>query len=148
MMSRGKSMRILFDAGLAVLCAGCAGVTPPAQIVPDKPMLAAADLRELSQAEKTTLAKILTVGFKDPDSAKFQWPPFPKTSTDGPVTYCTMVNSKNSYGGYTGSKVMMISVGVVKGKATTASIIHFEDVGTVGAAPYCRKEGLDIAAAN
>lgn len=57
--------------------------------------------RELTKAEKATIARVIKQGLKDPDSAKFRWVPY-RYPEKGAGSYCGYVNAKNSYGGYTG----------------------------------------------
>jgi hypothetical protein len=65
---------------------------------------------------------------------------------DGPLDYCAMVNAKNSYGGYTGSKPFLGIIQITKGKITGAAL------GAVGDSDpryqdilpkMCREKGLD-----
>jgi hypothetical protein len=56
---------------------------------------------DLSNAEKSVIAKVIAGKLKDPDSAKFRWGPAHRVS-GGVISYCGMVNGKNSYGGYVG----------------------------------------------
>jgi hypothetical protein len=78
------------------------------------------ELRDLTAVEKQTLSKSLSKGLKDPASARFTWLKFPKNIES--VTYCGMVNSKNSNGGYTGSMPFMAVVTVKNGKAVGATL--------------------------
>ena len=53
-------------------------------------------VRELTDAEKTSLARSLPVNFNDPDSAKFRWLPVSYEPGSTQVEYCGLVNVKNS----------------------------------------------------
>lgn len=58
----------------------------------------AQDARQLTEAEKVELSRLVQLRLKDPDSARFRW--LPKRGEHS--VYCGFVNSKNSYGGYVG----------------------------------------------
>lgn len=137
-------------AGLAALLCGCNPQTtsegrPSAPAQPAAILYAAAELRDLTPAEKATLGRALAKGLKDPDSARWQWLRFPRAPKSPSVTYCGMVNAKNSYGGYTGSAPFMGEIIVKDGKPVGGilgmagsdkianDIIHNE----------CRKHGWD-----
>jgi len=54
--------------------------------------------RDLSDAEKAAISKVVSDRLKDPESARFKW----MKMVVGSINYCGLVNAKNSYGGYTG----------------------------------------------
>ncbi|MGA2891343.1 MAG: hypothetical protein ABSE22_00645 [Xanthobacteraceae bacterium] len=58
--------------------------------------------RDLLATEKATLGHVLSRTFKDPGSAQFQWGPVWYAPNTASTEYCGIVNSKNSYGAYTG----------------------------------------------
>jgi putative hemolysin len=79
---------------------GCAGSTPSATAVTTaRPGLLS---RDLLATEKATLGHVLSRTFKDPGSAQFQWGPVWYAPNTASTEYCGIVNSKNSYGAYTG----------------------------------------------
>ncbi len=59
-------------------------------------------VRELSDAEKVSLARSLPVNFKEPNSAKFRWLPVAYEPGSTQVEYCGLVNAKSSSGAYAG----------------------------------------------
>lgn len=91
-------LRNMGAAGVLLLLVGCAARQSP-PMPTERPGLLT---RELSESEKKALAHALSRTLKDPDSAQFQWDPvryLPGTQT---TEYCSLINAKNSYGGYTG----------------------------------------------
>jgi hypothetical protein len=59
-------------------------------------------VRELSDAEKVSLARSLPVNFKEPNSAKFRWLPVAYEPGGTQVEYCGLVNAKSPFGAYAG----------------------------------------------
>lgn len=59
-------------------------------------------VRELSDLEKTSLARSLPVNFKNPDAAKFRWLPLAYEPGSTQVEYCGLINTKSSSGAYAG----------------------------------------------
>jgi len=64
---------------------------------------------DLTNAEKTIVENSVKSELKDPESARFKSLPIPdgakgefKTENISAITYCGLVNSKNSFGGYSG----------------------------------------------
>lgn len=61
---------------------------------------------ELNEEEKIVVEKSVREALKDPESARFKWLPLADKSTERGATksivYCGLVNSRNSFGGYTG----------------------------------------------
>jgi len=68
--------------------------------------------RELSGAEKSVISKSILESLKDPESARFKWPPY----VDGSDLYCGYVNAKNSFGGYVGDARFAAFVVIVDGE--------------------------------
>lgn len=112
----------------------------PPQVVYD-----ASELRDLTAAEKAALGQSIAKGLKDPDSARFQWLRFPKAPRGDSVTWCGMVNAKNSYGGYTGSKPFMALVLVKNGRPVggVLSLAGSDDFSINYIRSECRKHGWD-----
>lgn len=138
-----KQISSLLAAALSASLAGCnstdGGLTLSGQ---DKPMLADAELRPLTEAEKLELSRMLGRTLKDPDSAQWRWALFPKI-TDGTVHYCAQVNAKNSYGGYNGFNVFISRLEISKGKIVTGGIVGIDDNRTPVVPELCRKQGLN-----
>jgi hypothetical protein len=55
--------------------------------------------RELTKLEKSAIVHAMHETLKDPDSMRLKWMPFIENSKS---VYCSLVNARNSYGGYTG----------------------------------------------
>ena len=68
-----------------------------------------AQTRPLTSAEKATISAKYGAGLKAPLSAQYKWHQVPLADSvkGGQVGYCFEVNAKNSYGGYTGYKLIM-----------------------------------------
>ncbi len=62
--------------------------------------------RDLSDAEKMAIKQAVRASMKDPESSRFKWGPVASENV-----YCGLVNSKNSYGGYTGDKMYNVIYG-------------------------------------
>lgn len=135
--------------GLSLGCAGCmqtVAATATYMTTPDKPMLAAVELRDFTPTEKAILAKFMAAGLKDPGSAQFRWVPFPKGFKDGEITYCAQVNARNGYGGYNGYEPFIGSVSMKNGQIVSAGIGAISDSRPLyrNIVPdMCRKEGLN-----
>lgn len=101
---------------IAALLAGCASnqtTQPPIATTPSsateneksdtpkkKKMV---NFRDLTAAEKTLIARGVSQGLKDPDSAQFKWSKVGLEMDDlSMIPYCATLNAKNSYGGYIG----------------------------------------------
>lgn len=93
--------------------------------------------RDLSPKEKGIIEKAAKQQLKDPDSAKFYWQDY-----KGGSTYCAHVNSKNSYGGYSGKALLLVGVKLDdKGQIKAAEpYIHEGDMKTM-MSPICTKAG-------
>jgi hypothetical protein len=100
------------------------------------------EFRQLTASEKKIIASGVAKGLKDPESARFRWAPYPK-STEELVTYCGQVNAKNAMGGYVGFRSYIAGVMVNGGKVTGAVLIGTElsDSGNI-VEEMCRKRGL------
>ena len=88
--------RICCAVVLTTLLAACSGLNQPTATV------TSASKRELTTAEKLSIAPVLSSGLKDPSADQFKWMPVILTERDGITDYCGLVNGKNSYGGYAG----------------------------------------------
>jgi hypothetical protein len=137
-------MRILTVAAVSAALLGCATTPPPetTAAAPPPPVapLPASELRELTAAEKALLTKGFADSLKDPTSAQFRWAKVPKTLNGGSVSYCAMVNGKNSYGGYNGMTPFLGVILVRDGKITGGVIVGINN----DAVPQvCRDKGLD-----
>jgi hypothetical protein len=84
-----------------------------------------AQTRQLTAPEKRIIANTYGVRLKDPASAQYRWPALPLADSlkGGQLGYCFQVNAKNSYGGYTGFKLILGTLRRVNGK-----IVSFEYV--------------------
>jgi hypothetical protein len=80
--------------GVGLMVGGCATTGPS----PDE----LAKARELTAPEKAALGRIIAASLKDPGAAQFRWMPIIDRTRDGITDYCGLVNSKNSFGGYSG----------------------------------------------
>jgi hypothetical protein len=143
-----RVLRNIVSALCAAFLAGCNLTTGlfPESASPPEPMLTYAqdELRDLTPAEKQVLSKSLAKGMKDPASARFTWLKFPKNAVDS-VTYCSMVNAKNSNGGYTGSMPFMAVITVKNGKAVGAALSQTgsDDSSSKSVREQCQKKGFD-----
>lgn len=88
---RNALAAVLFAASIF---SGCANA-PTQQVL-------SAPRRDLTAAEKTAIASVISRNLKDPKAAKFLWMPVVLSERDTITDYCGLVNGKNSYGGYTG----------------------------------------------
>lgn len=64
--------------------------------------------RDLTDSEKAGVARAVSQGLKDPESARFKWGQARIKEGQSASTYCGLVNGKNSYGGYTGDQAYMV----------------------------------------
>lgn len=93
----------------------------------------AAHARDLTDEEKALFIAAVKERLKDPDSAQFKW--MPMRDEPNAEMYCGLVNSKNSYGGYTGfspyqamivgenrTAAILISIGSGRDAAVTAKV--------------------------
>lgn len=80
-----------------------------------------AQSRPISGVEKTLITTTYGNQLKDAGSAQYRMQPIPLADNqkDGKTVYCFEVNAKNSYGGYTGYKVVIGRVSRVSGKVTS-----------------------------
>lgn len=75
--------------------------------------------RSLAVAEQKIIAGSYGRILKDPASAQYHWPMLPTKDASKPeIAYCFQVNAKNSYGAYTGFKLIIGKVRQVGGKVT------------------------------
>jgi hypothetical protein len=103
------------------------------------------ELRDLTPGEKTALAKAMSRGLRDPESARFQWLQFPRYPENDTITWCGMVNSKNAAGQYTGAKPYVGTVTLRQGKIVGGSITDTatDDAGSEAIREECQKYGWD-----
>lgn len=107
-----------------------------------------AQARDLTSEEKGAVADSIKRDLKDPDSAQFKWMPFLEERGTG---YCGLLNSKNTYGGYTGFEpftgLLQIADGKVVGvgwRAISGGPRNTPDV----VAALCAEDGYaDLSAA-
>src|SRR5258705_12641616 len=86
--------------------------------------IAAVQARELTADEKNIIAKALTKDFRDPQSAKFIWTPWPdEVSGDAAIMYCGQVNAKGAGGNYERYVPYLAAVLVRSGKIVDAVLI-------------------------
>lgn len=102
--------------------------------------------RELTKLEKAAVETGVRKKLKDPESARFKWPP----AVIGQETYCGFVNAKNSYGGYAGFVPFYIAIFDDRGKPYAAlSMLATddpEDTNTAVVAQMCATAGFDLLA--
>jgi hypothetical protein len=131
--------RVYSSLLLAFFLFGCASTEPPPpQEVPmgsfhgkqNTPLAKPVKTRELTKNEKKIIGEGIARGLKDPQSAQFRWLPFPE-SNEELISYCGMVNAKNSYGGYTGFKPFLAGILMKNGKIVGAVLIG-ADAGRYG----------------
>src|SRR5215470_5534187 len=115
---------------VAVALSACAVTTQVPLSGTNPPAPAPVEMRPLSQAEKTALAKTLSQTVAKPGAAQFKWLPVAANGT-GPIGYCGLVNVKGGRGDYVGFRrfFAMIAKGP-KGDYTTGRIEHIEAVPT------------------
>lgn len=83
---------------VAAMCLGLAGC----QTTADRPAEATQLYRPTAQ-DNTAIADAFERVLKDPDSARFPVI-YARKSASGLIYYCGLVNSRNSFGGYTGNQ--------------------------------------------
>lgn len=92
--------------------------------------------RAITAEDKIAVADAVRAKLKDPDSARFRWLP----SASG-LTYCGFVNSKNSFGGYTGFQPFTTVLAEIDGKPSVTVIGIGDPAYTV-----CSNLGVDMTA--
>jgi hypothetical protein len=135
-------VRALSAATVCVLLASCAGRQAPPSPT-ERPGLLT---RELSENEKKALAHSLSRTLKDPGSAQFQWDPvryLPGTQT---TEYCSLVNAKNSFGGYVGYETFhAVLLADAKGQYVGGEIDHIMAANPIGDAQLAKNvEGYGL----
>lgn len=77
-----------------------------------------AQTRTLTEGEKKIVSAAYGASLKDPSSAQYKWPPVLLLNNlkGGQVGYCFQVNAKNSFGAYTGFKLILGTLRRVNGK--------------------------------
>ncbi|QIO34648.1 hypothetical protein [Bradyrhizobium sp. 1(2017)] len=137
-------MRISAIAVVCTVLGGCVITSESAE--PYVAGYTADELRELTQTEKSILAKEFSKSLKDPDSAKFEWTKVPKNwSGKSILDYCATLNAKNSYGGYVGLQPFVGRITIAGGKISGGSITGLAS--NAGerqiVTEMCAKKGLD-----
>ncbi len=82
-------------------------------------------VRSLKDSEKQVIEAVVKDKLKDPDSAKFDWPPLVGKE---PSAYCGLVNAKNSFGGYSGKRPYIVVPIIRNGIIRTAVLIGMATV--------------------
>jgi hypothetical protein len=102
--------------------------------------------RELNDKERALIAEVVTTSFKDPAAAQFRWPLMPDIEFS--VTYCGLVNGKNSYGGYIGFSPFMVQLSLKNATVSGATLIDVAEPGTIderALTAMCSKKGVDLS---
>ncbi len=120
------AVRQLVFAALAISCAGCAAVTPDSKTSDDQSptgtVPALQEMRDLTAAERSSLADSLASSLNQPESAKFQWAKVPKAPVGPSFEYCGMVNVKNNRGSYDGMQPFLATITTWNGNITGGAI--------------------------
>jgi hypothetical protein len=111
----------------ALSCAGCEAVPPvqtgPSTVDPPSAMPTPPDeLRDLTIAEKATLAEGFTAGLDNPDSAKFRWTKVPKRMIAHSFDYCALIAVKKADGSAPGMKPFLATITTEGGNITGGAI--------------------------
>jgi hypothetical protein len=102
--------------------------------------------RELDEKERALIAEVVTASFKDPAAAQFRWLPIP--DSESLVTYCGLVNGKNSYGGYIGFSPFIALLMLKNATVKEATVIDVAEPGTSdeqALRAMCSKKGMDLS---
>ena len=91
----------LLSAAVALSACTVTTQVPLSQTDPSQRATLPIEMRPLSPAEKSTLAKTLSQTVTNPNAAQFKWLPVP-VSAAGPIGYCGLVNVKVGGGEYVG----------------------------------------------
>lgn len=137
-------MRPALLTGFALLVSGCASPPAPRAVEAQRPTDPPyTEFRPLTAAEKKIIMAGVAKGLKDPESARFRWSPYPKSSEEL-VTYCGQVNGKNTYGGYVGFRNYIAGVMVNNGRIAGAVLVATElsESGNI-VEEMCAKRGLN-----
>jgi hypothetical protein len=151
-------------AMLVLSCAGCGATIEgsPLSSTPEGAKLAVVpvppsrqEMRDLTSAEKATLADGFVSGLDNPDATKFRWAKIPKLLNDaavGSFEYCGMVNVKNSNGGFDGWQPFLATIttagGVITGGAIAALNAGNRPENRDVIPKLCHQKGLDPVAVN
>ena len=126
MSTCGRHLIVLTLAALTL--SGCIKGKSPAEA------FAKAQRRNLTPAEKTELAKVLSQTLKDPRSAQFKWMPVILITRNEIIDYCGLVNSR----GYVGPFYAQL----VAGPTLSTGAIKAIDDGSPGlATSFCNTYG-------
>lgn len=84
-----------------------------------------AQTRQLTAPEKSIISNTYGTRLKDPGSAQYKWAPLPAVDSlkGGQLGYCFQVTAKNSYGGYTGFKLILGTLKRENGKIVSFSYV-------------------------
>ncbi len=99
--------------------------------------------RELTLAEKKTIANAIAPSLRDAAAAQYRWPKI-QNAADGAANYCGTVNAKSPYPAYNGRQAFIVSATVSGGKISSAVvglIAGGKDVEIVRS--MCKKYDLD-----
>jgi hypothetical protein len=136
-------MRILCLILLGVL-AGCTAQSPdPAYNLPPPAVHSNDNSRELSAAERKIVSAYVAKQMRDPESAKFEWARI-SSAQNGTVYYCSLVNGKNAYGGYTGMAPYIATLQISNGKVTAITHVMLGGSGpaTSDVRTECRRRNV------
>src|SRR5258708_23511364 len=75
-------------------------------------------MRDLTAAERSSLADSLASSLNQPESAKFRWAKVPKAPVGPSFEYCGMVNVKNNRGSYDGMQPFLATITTRNGNIT------------------------------
>ena len=120
------AIRYLALAFLAISCVGCESMIPEAKHSDEQPppiVPALQEMRDLTAAERTTLAESFAYMLNEPESAKFRWAKVPKVLPSTSLEYCGMVNVKNSNGSYDGMQPFLASIATSNGNITGGAMV-------------------------
>lgn len=109
-----RTFRAVFSIAIVGFLASC-------QTKPTAP-LAVFSTYELSAAERTVVQDGVKASLKDPVSAMFGQVILASKGSDGSMYACGTVNSKNSFGGYTGAQLFIGVFGVANGKPVSFAL--------------------------
>jgi hypothetical protein len=111
-------------------------------------MPCSAQTRQLTAPEKQIIANAYGARLKDPASAQYRWAALPLTDNlkGGKLAYCFEANAKNSYGGYTGFKLILGTLRRVNGKIVSFEYVagNLDDTSALAqtTAELCRTFGI------
>lgn len=129
-------MKKLIIAAVIIALTGC--VTPVVSKV------TATGSRELTASEKSYMTEAVKNKLIDPDSARITFVPFIETAENS-LHYCAYVNSKNSYGGYSGNQIFKGTFLKVNGQVKGAvALIDSSQLGQEALRDECKEIGYSM----